>query len=232
MGFDYSLSIENNSGKTHDFCVYQKHPKLSQDAISLAWFVKTIHDRDHAEAPTGLDSADFEWNENYSFTWDETGVLNDLVRFHASGNWPADRHATKTPATKTRAGNQVGLAKVGGAYTFTEPIPVRDVDDGSLGIFADKSVEIDKVSVSLAMYGSPFFALQTGPNLQHIITPQPEYWVVAVNGEQGQSVKAVTSGQPLKIDFSLSPRAKVLYSKDNTFTQLSSAASPLVAEAT
>ncbi|MGE7439737.1 hypothetical protein [Kitasatospora sp. NPDC001175] len=215
--FDYMLRVKNDSGETRDFAVFQKAPKQDKSIQSLAWFVKTIHDNPAMDP--AADSAAFKWNEDYSFVWSETGELNDQVHFEASDAWPADTSAVKTSSTRKKAGDQVGFDKEGGAYTFQQVDRPNDVQKGQLLVKCGGNTEKKKTSIGLAMYGSPFFAVQAEPNFNWIFAPEPEYWIVATKLVKGDAISAVGMSNAYKIDFSLSNDVTVTYDGQNRFSQ-------------
>ncbi|GGZ98725.1 hypothetical protein [Streptomyces subrutilus] len=214
MGFDHTLRLRNESGKTKDFAVFQRHPAVPKDGLALAWFVKTIHDNAKAD-----DSSTFQWNEVYSFVWSQTGKLNEQVRFESSDEWPAAPDAVKTSSTRTKAGDQVNLVKSGNAYTFQEVAKPQDLSTKGLAVLGDKSIVDYEVSAGLAMYGSPFFVVQAEPSWNWVFTPDPQYWIVATTQVQGDAISATGSSNAFKVDFSRSADVTVVYNNKNEFSQ-------------
>ncbi|MFH8582966.1 hypothetical protein ACH4GP_01035 [Streptomyces celluloflavus] len=213
--FEFNVTVKNVSGKSRKFCMYQTYP--SAKLQSLAWFTKTVHDKSGLRT---LDSADFRWNEVFSFVWAETGKLNEQVHFDAHGEWPADPAAKKTSSTKTTGGNQIFFTKEDAAYTFDSMQKPTDEATNTLTIHTGNPVDDNQASIGLGMYGSPVFAAQAEANQHYRFQLKPTYWLVASTAQEGDAVSLNVESDPLKLDFSKSSHATVTFDSKNKLTQV------------
>ncbi|MGF1766830.1 hypothetical protein L4D06_05535 [Enterovibrio makurazakiensis] len=180
MSQQYKLHFVNNSTMAGDICVYQKDPNLNvPEVMSLAWFSKGTN--------TGT-KADFTWNIDYSFIWDETGVLIPGVIFDASQNKPADLTENNViTLTKNQYGYEFDAQQTG------EP-------SGSLVINQDATIPSNQASVGIGMSGNGTYAVQAQPNIKATFTPHPVYWLTFGTFEQGQvlDIGQITNKTELK----------------------------------
>jgi rhizosphere induced protein len=190
-GTTYTLRVVNKSNSQWDMCVYQVDPDIGlPNVMSLAWFSKSAHDGT---------SVTFRWTLDYSFIWAETGQLVPGVYFDATQIWPADPTIV-APATAQKAGNQVGLTKSDGAFTFTST-PTPGASSGSLYIKQDGTIPSNRVSVGVGMSGSGTFAVQGKPNINLNFTPHPVYWLAAGSFAQGEVLDIGSINNPTDIRF-------------------------------
>mgnify|MGYP007111633107 CR=1 FL=1 len=161
MPTQYTLRVNNDSALAGNICVYQTfdEQKTMANLFSLAWFSKGCNPRTQVK---------FAWSIDYAFCWSETGKLVPGVTFDASGILSADPSLIGP--------NSTGFTHNDFGYQFipptTETAPV-----GTLGIFTDKTVPVNKAAVGIAMSGSPSLAVQAGPNLDFTFVPHPRYWL-------------------------------------------------------
>lgn len=161
----YSVIFKNNSTMLGDVCIYQSDPNITDPQVmSLAWFAKRAY-------PTT--ECDFFWTIDYSFVWDETGILKPGVLFKASQNWNADLLNS----------NKVSFTHADGAYTFKD----QEIGpaQGKLYINEDNTVPPNQASVGIGMSGAGTFVRQCQPNMNLIFSPHPQYWITFGNYEQG-----------------------------------------------
>ncbi|MFZ5817492.1 MAG: protein rhiA [Bacillota bacterium] len=199
----YSLVFKNASSQFGSLCVYQTNPDISDPGVmSLAWFAKAAH-------PTT--KVVFTWETEYSFVWDETGLLRPGVIFDASQAWPADPQSM----------NQVTFTYSAGAYTF------KDVRRGprpnSLYINQEITVPANQASVGIGMSGAGTFVVQAQPNMNLIFSPHPKYWVTFGNFIQGQVLDITEISNKAEVLFPNGIYSMdVTLNQDNTWTVLPS----------
>lgn len=202
-GVDYTLVFQNNSANAWNACIYQTDPDLANFEVqSLAWLTK-------AAAPTT--QVKFEWTIEYSFVWDETGILKPGVIFDASQLWPADLSTTNA-VTLTHAVNPQSEY-----YTFTDQ--TAGPNQGSLYITTDNTVPLNMASVGIGMSNAGTFAVQAQPNLNLIFTPHPTYWITFGSFVQGEVLDETEITNVAQIAFP--PSVYTMYATlnlDNTWT--------------
>ena len=158
----YQVTFKNESNQAWKFFLYQEPPPDASDASSLAWLVSS-----HKIAVG--DYIKFEWSIKYQLVWAESGELEPGVRFGAGGSKNADltvHNMTKFSLTN----NTVSLSD-----------PATGGRSGSLTISDDPNIPPKTFSVGVAMSGKSTYVVNAGPNLKHVFTPQPSYWVCAMN---------------------------------------------------
>ena len=191
LGTEYTLRVVNLSPRLWDMCVYQVDPDLGvPDVMSLAWFTKSAH---------SSTTVTFRWTIDYSFVWAETGTLVPGVLFDATQSWPADPTIVG-PATKSRAGNQVGFTREAGAHTFTST-PTSGAQAGSLYVKQDGTISDGSASVGVGMSGSGTFVTQAGPNINLTFSPHPVYYLAAGTYLQGEVLDIGSMTNPIDIRF-------------------------------
>lgn len=198
----YSLDVVNNSTDFEDFCVYQTDPDIGIPNVqSLAWFVDGAH-------PTT--TLDFQWTVDYSFVWDEVGMLVPGIVFRASQDWPAD--------PSDAAANQVVFDYRRDAYTFDKGTAAGTPQVGSLYIKCSPHVPLKTASVGIGMSGAGTFAVEAEPNKNYIFTPHPTYWVTAGTYEKGEVVDTTEISNPLQVVFPPGIfHMRATYNDDNTW---------------
>ena len=158
----YQVTLKNESNQAWKYFLYQEPPPDAPDAHSLAWLVSS-----HKIAVG--DYIKFEWSIKYQCVWAESGELVPGVRFVAGGPKNADltvQNMTKFSLTKD---------------TPSLSAPATGGRSGSLTIIDGPNIPPNKFSVGVAMSGKSTYVVNAGPNLKHVFTPRPSYWVCAVN---------------------------------------------------
>lgn len=198
MQYNRTLHFKNNSVNKGDFCIYQKLPDSSRlHVMSLAWLSLPAEPTTHLK---------FDWTEDYSFVWSETGVLAPGVMFKASQVWKADL---------TKA-NHVGFRRKDDTYTFEwkDLIP-RTV----FAIDQDNSIPMSDLSVGMGMSGSGVFATQAQPQSVSVFVPHPEYWIVFGDYKKGVVLDFSEMKNVKNISFPESIYSlEVTLNKDNTWS--------------
>ena len=197
MGDRRRIAIKHRKGKCCDRVLLDRRQQLSEriqhvrfpeatdtgveDVFSLAWFAKKAN-------PST--SVTFKWSLDYSFVWDETGVLTPGVTFDASQVVSAD------PANTNQ--NAVTFDCPDGAYQFE---PAQGPAPGSLYINESGNIPANQASVGVGMAGYGIFADQAQPNLNLAFTPDPNYWIIAGTFVQGQVMAEETFTQAAPVVF-------------------------------
>ena len=178
-GVQYSVQMKNQSNQSWSFVVYQQPPA---NAESLAWFASPFN--------IGVGSEiTFSWNLSYQFVWAATGVLQPGINFSALGMKDCDPTGANT-TNFTITNNTPGLSD-----------SVFGSASGTLKIVDGRDVPPNKYSVAVAMSQNGVFAVNAGPNLTHVFTPTPTYWVTAMqNVKEGDvmDINTVTQNTQLK----------------------------------
>lgn len=158
----YYLTLKNQSTQDWVFYVYQTMQKQTKDMLSLAWFATP-----YPIAPG--DEIEFQWFIAYNFVWGDTGQLKPGITYKARG----PRDANPDTLNLTTFGYSTS-----GAPTLTDP-SLDSSNKGSLVISDLGNIPNKQFSVGIGMSGVGTFVEQAGPNLKHIFTPTPIYWVAA-----------------------------------------------------
>lgn len=183
-GQPYSLKCINNSGRTWTFYVYQKSTDTTSEMLSLAWFASPYKIR-HGDYIT------FKWNIDYNFVWGNTGDLVPGVTFEAGGEKDA------TPDDK----NSTEFDIASGAPGLSDPVE-DPKNTGTLVINDGENIPDNVFSVGIGMSGTGTFVVQAGPNLHHLFTPTPVYWVAAANEMQiGKVLDIQTITNTSEVDY-------------------------------
>jgi hypothetical protein len=202
-GVNYTLVFLNDSTNAWNACVYQTDPSLADFKVqSLAWLTK-------AAAPTT--QVKFEWSIDYSFVWDETGILKPGVIFDASQLWAADLSTTNAVTLSHLSTPQSAY------YTFQNQ--QAGPNSGSLYITTDNTVPLNMASVGIGMSNAGTFAVQAQPNLNLIFTPHPTYWITFGSFVQGEVLDETEITNVAQIAFP--PGVYTMYAtlaQDNTWT--------------
>ena len=169
-GEQYHLELVNDSNQEWTFYVYQKAPERTHEKIfSLAWLVSPFKVR------VG-DHINFDWSIDYQFVWSSSGTLMPGVVFRAGGEKPCKPSGKNHTKFSAPVGKAPGLSDA-----------FKGGDQGTLCIEDGEYVPPDTFSVGIGMSGNGTFVDQAGPNLTHLFTPTPNYWVAA-----GREVKIGT----------------------------------------
>jgi rhizosphere induced protein len=161
----YTLTVENQSTQTGDFCIFQEMPDINvPNIVTLAWLSKTAH-------PTT--TLTFDWTVDYSFFWSTQKDLQAGAHVSVVQTWPCNLDTY----------NQVTLDRSCNAYTFTSQ--EQGAYPGNLYIQQTGNIQSNGASVGVAMSGKGAFAVQSQPNMKIIMTPKPTYYVVFGSFEEG-----------------------------------------------
>ena len=174
-GDTYSIKMVNNGNQPWAFFVYQEPPQGAFGAQSLAWLTSPY------KINNGGDQITFSWDIEYQMVWAQTGQLIPGVIFSASGVRDAE----------LTGNNLATFAIINQTPTLSQPI--RGGQAGSLTINDGPTVPANAFSVGVAMGNKGVYAVNAGPNLQHVFTPNPIYWVCAINNVIEGEVMSVTS---------------------------------------
>jgi hypothetical protein len=166
----YSLRLENASNFAGDFCVYATAPENKDSIYSLAWFTKRC-------VPES--AATFLWDVNFSFMWEESGLLVPGVTFKADQDKPTEPNDI--------ARNSIVLTHEGGSYDFIPPYsPKHKTTKGNMGIFTDGTIPHGKAALGIGINGASAFATQATPNFTFTFIPHLRYWVTFGNYIKGE----------------------------------------------
>ncbi|UJX41481.1 protein RhiA [Desulfovibrio sp. JY] len=171
MSTQYTLNVSNSSARPGYFCIYQTfdEQEVMINLFSLAWFSKGCNPGTQVS---------FRWSIDYGFCWGETETLVPGVTFAAS--------ETKDGDPSRIDQNSTNLTHNAFGYNFTGASKTAPM--GTLGIFTDDTVPVNKAAVGISMGGSPALVVQAGPNLDFIFKPHPRYWICFGNYIQGQVI--------------------------------------------
>jgi len=195
----YSVTVVNNSVNTGAICIYQTSPDITEPKVmSLAWFSKVAHPKTQVS---------FDWSIDYSFVWDETGLLIPGVTFDASQSLPTDLSSK----------NMVTLDYSEGAFVFENQ--TKGAKNGTMYITCDGNLPLNVASVGIGMSGAGTFVVQAQPNINLNFTPHPTYWVTFGNYTPGQvlDIGEITNKQKLEFGANIY-NLDVVLNRDNTWT--------------
>jgi hypothetical protein len=179
-GQSYSVLFKNMSTQSGNACIYQRNPDYGWDIMSLAWLVKS--------APPGS-NVRFEWRNDYSFVWGETGRLAPGVRFVAGQSWNADPNS-----------NAITFTMLGGGYSFQNQMSQPPA--GSFFITESPDVPMNQsAAVGIGMSGAGTFVQQARPNMRVTFNAQQEYWIAFGNFNQGEVLDTQAINNPVRIAF-------------------------------
>ena len=179
----HTVKVVNNANTAWKFYVYQSPPADNSD-LTLAWFTSPF------KIPSGGGTTEFSWQDNHQFVWSSTGIVAPGITFKASGIKECDLQDANTTT-----------------FTFQDDTPdlsdpVFGGDAGTLYINAGGEIPANTFAVGVGMSGSGTFVANTGPNLRHIFTPKPAYYIAAINEvEQGEVMDIKTITQTAEIKF-------------------------------
>ena len=184
MADKYSIKVTNNGNKPWSFCIFQTPPPDALGAQSLAWLA----------TPFNINRGSyitFSWNIQYQIMWAKTGVLTPGVIFSAHDSKEADL-ISHNLTIFTAPPPALTPPTIGG------PIGSFTINDGP-------TVPLSEYSVAVGIGTKGLYAVNAGPRLQHIFTPNLTYWVCAVD--------QVIEGQVLNI-LTLTLKAEVTFPPD------------------
>lgn len=183
IGTQYSVTLVNSSNRPWKFFVYQTPPPDAAEAVSLAWIASPFRLQIGAKIT-------FNWEISYQFMWAESGVLQPGVTFDAVAMKDANL-VTANTANFTLTNNSPNLSDPAGGGT-----------SGTLTINDGPNVPPNQYSVGVAMSNKGAFAVDADANLEHFFTPNPMYWVCAIDEiEEGQVMNIKNIAQCAKFKF-------------------------------
>lgn len=155
---NYQLNLFNNAPQPFTFLVYQTF-QVPQNFFSLAWLVSNS-----SVPPQNV--AEFDWQDNYTMFWGQTGSIQSGLQFTSGGENPTD------PQRQNQA-------------TFTaQPYPnfssPSEGQPGSITISTDGSVSPNQFAVGIGMNGSPSIITSAYPMYNYVFPAAPTYWIAAV----------------------------------------------------
>ena len=191
----YSLNITNQSASSINVCLYQKSG-WNPDAMSLAWYTASL-------LPDC--NATFNWSNDYSFCWGQTGAIRPGVMFQCAQVVEADLNNA----------NKIGLNRANdGNYYFTSP--TSGSQSGSLSILTGASVPTNKIAAGYACSGRPVLVQQAFPGGTVEFSPeQTEIWLGISNCQQGEIIDVGNITNPIQIPSSTSGNINATYTPDN-----------------
>lgn len=194
----YTLTIENQSTQTGDFCIFQEIPDINvPNVVTLAWLSKAAH-------PTT--TLTFDWTVDYSFFWSTQRDLKSGAHVAAEQSWECNLDTY----------NKVTLERSCNAYTFVNQ--VQGAYPGNLYIKQTGSVQSDDASVGVAMSGKGAFAVQSQPNMNIIMTPKPTYYVVFGYFEEGTVIDiAEVNDMAFPVQFKGTTSKELIFTAENVF---------------
>lgn len=153
----YTLSFQNNSSNAATVCIYATAPDNGDSKMmSLAWFTQPSNP---------MTRSNFDWHNDYSFVWAETGELMPGVMFEPS----------QTSSASPNGENTVTLTYDNQGYNFSDKTSTFPGD--SLIIQQSSTVPQHNASVGIAISGQPALAVEAQPNTDFTFIPQPNYWI-------------------------------------------------------
>ena len=177
----YDVQVINNSDTPWKFYIYQSPPVDASD-VTLAWLATK-----YVIAPGAQTS--FQWSINYQLMWSAVGVIRAGVRFIAS--------EYRDCTLRTR--NTSKFTFVGGEPALSDPI--FSGERGKLYINDGPNVPSKHFSVGVGMSGKATFAINAGPNLSHVFTPTPTYYIAAADEvQEGEvlNIESITQSAQIK----------------------------------
>lgn len=199
----YNLTLKNNSAKPWTFYVYQQAPEQpGNEVFSLAWFASPFHIMPDTRI-------NFSWTMEYGFVCGTCESVRPGATFSASDQVSGDLNSK----------NEIELVNWKNKPSLNNP--VRGNHSGALTIRSHSDVPDKSVAVGMSLSGSATFITATGPNLTHVFTPTPTYWIAAGTEVQAGTILDITAiKQNAKVVFPANSHS-LTYSlgPDNQWTQ-------------
>ena len=196
----YDVQVINNSESGWKFYVYQSPPKEISN-LTLAWFASKF-----VIGPG--DQTSFQWKVNYQLMWSANGVIRPGVTFSAEGRKDCDPR-TRNTSKFTFVNDEPELAD-----------PFFSGEKGQLYIRDGSNVPSKQFAVGVGMSGNPTFAVDAGPNVSHVFTPTPTYYIAAVEEvREGEvmDIETITQYAPIKFPPNVYTATATL-KEDNTWS--------------
>lgn len=179
MATTYRMRVVNQSRDFENFMIFQRDPDPGlADFTSLAWAVKGAHPGQQLV---------FEWSLGHSIMWSDTGTVgsSDLpVKFVISQEVACDPYDTDRSGVELTHSRGVPLLQQA-KFTIGTP-QVGSLYINELSTLPDEGCGM----IALGIGGSPAYAAPAARNRLHVLTPQPNYWIVAGTFEAGVALDA------------------------------------------
>ncbi|TDE26736.1 hypothetical protein [Actinomadura sp. 6K520] len=186
----YSLTVINESELMQGsptFAVVAELPEArTSSALSTAWLTQVIHPGNRYT---------FSWEIEWGFAWSANGTVKDY-QWVANGALPAD------PASSARCAATFDY--MSGDFLLKPatqtPAPNNDrlwIEDTS----AIPRPSVQPSSVGVTLNGQPACVADAGPNLEHVFTLHPTYYIVAGSFQQCQMVDVATLTQTQELEY-------------------------------
>ena len=164
----YSIRVTNNGNKPWKFCIFQPPTAEGVRTSTLAWLVYPF------KINIG-EQITLTWDVQYQVMWVTTGELKPGVVFSPGGSMDVDLNTH----------NMVSFT----APPPTLSSPTRGGPRGSITVNDGPTVPMNEYSVAVGMGNKAIYAVNAGPRLQHIFTPNPKYWICALRDvDEGQVI--------------------------------------------
>jgi hypothetical protein len=174
----YSLIVINNSSRNESACLFQDNAGHGGSAFSLAWFARRLYPNTRLR---------FEWRQEYSFVWGETGQLRPGVNFFAGQIVPADLSTM----------NMIDL-------DYDDAFHFRDQTEGQPGnllVRASNRIPVNQGAVGIGMSGVGIFVASAQPNVFYNFAPPTQYRINFGNFRQGDVLGGESIGNSAQIEF-------------------------------
>jgi rhizosphere induced protein len=175
----FTVNFFNNGSNPGSVMLFQRDPDGMPNAQSLAWFAKYNYPQTRVS---------FEWTDDFSFVWSDTGSLVPGIIARGSQVIPADDEQH----------NQITLT-YDRAFTFVDQR--QGPQTGSVSIIADATIPAGMASVGIGMSGQPTFLVAAEPNLIYQFNPHPEYWIAFGTYASNQLLDVTAIGNAAQIVF-------------------------------
>jgi hypothetical protein len=207
MGTKYSVDVQNESEFKppffHIYAILPDFPQIDDGGASLAWLTKRIDQRNQYT---------FEWELDYGFVWSAQGIEADVI-------WSA--HETiPYQADPARENLCMMYFNYDGDFTlgYKNHTPAEKID--KLWIEDSPNIPIPSKqpsSVGVSIHGKPAAAIQAGPNLTHIFTLHPTYYIDCSSFHAGVMIDVATVTTYYKLSFKGTQKLGVKFTIDNTW---------------
>ena len=171
----YNLTLKNNSTTPWTFYIYQQAPEQpGNEVFPLAWFA----------SPYTINPATnitFSWTMEYGFVCGTCESIRPGATFSASDQVSGDLNLN----------NSIELVNWKNKPSLNNP--VRGNHPGAMTIRSHSNVPDKSVAAGMSLSGSATFITATGPNLAHVFTPTPTYWIAAGTDVQAGTVLDISA---------------------------------------
>jgi hypothetical protein len=175
----FTVNFFNNGSNAGSVMLFQRDPEENPNARSLAWFAKYNYPQTRVN---------FEWTDELSFVWSDTGPLVPGIIAKASQVIPAD----------VVQRNQITLT-YDRAFTFVDPR--QGPQAGILSIMEDATLPPGMASAGIGMSGQPTFLMPANPNFIYSFSTRTQYWIAFGNYAPGEVLDVTAVGNAAQIIF-------------------------------